>query len=314
MNQRDDWLKDKTVSCFKDKSLIVQRKVRSMLNKTIKMFEYEDLPKTIPQKDLEFILQVGGFAILTKVNNELYAFRGGLGGEPNPYYLPTIATVSNPALKFSKTLTIGKECVVMLNDFLYQGTVPILSHYCELLTEAELTLRMAIINARVPALTEADNDAAYESARAFFSKIEEGTEYGIISSEIGEFFGGIKTHDFFKQHYITETIEAIQYIKGTMYNEIGVNAAFNMKREAINEAEATLNEDLLYPTVDSMLEMREKGLEEINDLYNTKISVHLSSVWEQNRKQDDLEFEMREAEIEAEESISKEGDEADEDD
>lgn len=299
---RSDWVFSKFSSIITDKDAMLKQVVSSMLDKTLKMFKYKNLPETIPVKDLELILQVGGYAIFKEVDGKLYAFRGGLGGKPNVYYLPTLATIANPALNFSGNFKIDEDCVVMLNDYLYQGLTPLFNKYGSLLVEAEMSLRYAIINARVPALIEADNDATYQSAVDFFNKVVDGKDYGIVAS--GTFFDGIRSHDFYKQAYIKDIIESIQYIKGSWYNELGLNAAFNMKREAINEAEATLNEDILIPSVDTMLECRRIGLEKINSMYGTNISVDLDSVWKQNREQDSASLNKlkAEAEIEKEEA------------
>lgn len=297
VQSRNEWIFGNIRNPLEDKQYMLKHAVLQMLNKTTRMFKYTNLPESIPVKDLETQLQVGGFAIFKEVDGKLYSFTGGLGGKPNPYYLPTIATVANPALNYSKNLLIDEECVVMLNDHYYQGLMPLFSKYGNLLVEAELSLKYAIINARVPALIEADNDSTHKSAEHFFEKVVNGEGYGIISSK--EFFDGIRSHDFYKQAYIKDLIESIQYIKGSWYNEIGLNAAFNMKREAINEAEATLNEDILYPTVDTMLECRKIALEKINRMFGYNISVELDSVWEQNRKQEALTFDKEEAEIEA---------------
>lgn len=297
VNARNDWIFGCIRNPLADKNLMVQQNVLQMLNKTTKLFKYGNLPKTITVKDLETQLQVNGFAIFKTVNGELYSFTGGLGGEPNPYYLPTKAIIANPALRYNASLTIDEECVVMLNDHYYQGLMPLFSKYANLLAEAELSLKFAIINARVPALVQADNDNTAESAKDFFDKIEKGEKYGVIASN--DFFEGIKTQDFYKQTYIKDLIESIQYIKGSWYNEIGLNAAFNMKREAINEAEATLNEDILYPTIDTMLECRKLAVEKINAMFGTEITVDLDSVWKQNRVQEKLALEQKKADVEA---------------
>lgn len=294
--QRNDWVFGSIKNVLKDKDYLLKHTISQMLEKSIKMFKYNNLPDTIDTKDLELQLQCGGYAIWTEADGKLYTFRGGLGGTPNPYYLPTIAIVANPALNFNKSLKIDEECVVMLNDYLYQGLMPLFNKYGSLLTEAEISMKFALLNARVPALIEADNDSTADSAEKFFDKIELGEEFGVISSK--EFFDGIRSHDFYKENYIKDIIESIQYIKGSWYNEIGLNAAFNMKREAINEAEATLNEDILYPTIDNMLECRRKGLEKVNKMYGTNITVELDSVWAMNRKQDNIALEKEEAEVE----------------
>ena len=79
-----------------------------------------------------------------------------------------------------------------------------------------------------------------------------------------------------------------------------------MKREAINEAEATLNEDILYPALDTMLECRKLALEKVNAMYGTDITVEFDSVWFQNKKQEDLALDLKEAEIENMEQEPKE--------
>lgn len=293
---RNEWIISRCSNILDDKKSMLNHLVFQMLNKTVKIFKYNGLPDTIAVKDLETQLQVGGFAIWKKVDGKLYTFRGGLGGVPNPYYLPTIAIVANPALKYNAELKIDEECVVMLNDNYYQGLMPLFNKYGNLLVEAEISLKYAIINARVPALIQADNDNTYKSAEEFFKKVVDGSGYGIVSSK--EFFDGIRSHDFYKQAYIKDLIESIQYIKGSWYNELGLNAAFNMKREAINEAEATLNEDILYPTIDAMLDCRKQALEKINKMFGTNITVELNSVWEQNRKQEKLALEADEAQVE----------------
>lgn len=296
ITNRNEWIFGSIRNPLEDKEYMLKTAVIDMLQKSTRIFRYNNLPETIQAKDLETQLQVGGFAIWKDVNGQLYTFTGGLGGQPNPYYLPTIATVANPALNYTKNLTIDEDCVVMLNDNFYQGMIPMYSKYGNLLVEAEVSLKYAIINARVPALIQADNDNTYKSAVEFFKKVVDGKDYGVISSK--EMFDGIRSHDFYKQAYIKDLIESIQYIKGSWYNAIGLNAAFNMKREAINEAEATLNEDILYPTIDVMLECRKNALEKVNKMFGTNITVELDSVWEQNRKQQELQIKAEEVEIE----------------
>ena len=182
VSSRNEWIISKCSNILNDKDKMLQHLIFQMLNKTVKIFKYNGLPDTIKTKDLETQLQVGGYNIWKEVDGKLYTFRGGLGGEPNPYYLPTIATVANPALKYTANLKIDDECVVMLNDFYYQGLMPLFNKYGNLLVEAETSLKFAIINARVPALIQADNDNTYQSAIEFFDKVVKGKEYGIISN------------------------------------------------------------------------------------------------------------------------------------
>lgn len=296
MTQRNEWIFGEVKNVLDDKQYLLKHIIIQMLNQTTKMFKYSNLPETVNSKDIEIQLQVGGYNTWKVVKDNLYTFRSGLGGEPNPYYLPTISTVANPALKYTENLEIDKNCVVMLNDHFYEGLMPLHNKYGSLLVEAEISLKYAIINARVPSLIQADNDNTYESAKEFFKKITEGKDYGIILNK--GMFDGIKSHDFYQQQYIKDLIESIQYIKGSWYNALGLNAVFNMKREAINEFEANMNEDILYPTIDTMLECRKIGLEKVNKMYGLDISVELDSAWNKSRKEDNLNIELQEATIE----------------
>ena len=293
--QRNSWIFGKCNNILNDKEALKKQIISQMLTKTITIFKYGNLPETITDKDIEIITQVNGYSVWKEVDGKLYVFYGSLGGEPNPYYLPTLAIIANPALRYNASLKIDEECVVMLNDYLYTGLMPLFNKYGSLLTEADISLKYAIINARVPALLQSDNDNTYKSAQEFFAKIEKGDGYGIIASK--EFFEGIKSQDFYKQPYIKDLIESIQYIKASWYNEIGLNAQFNMKREALNSAESTLNDDILHPTIDVMLQCRKKAVEKINKMFGTNITVELNSVWEQNKIKEDIALQYREAEV-----------------
>ena len=119
----------------KEKETIANNIGYNTLNKMQSAFKWNNLPETIPQKWLEILLMVNGFAFITKVNGNLYAFYGGLGGEPDPYYQPTICVVANPALKFNKECKIGVDGVLVNNDTLRRGIIPIIGKYAGLLTE-----------------------------------------------------------------------------------------------------------------------------------------------------------------------------------
>ena len=305
---RDHWnFGDNLSNILNNKELLIRSHISNILNRATQMFKYTNLPETIKKKDLELQLLCNGFTVWKKVDGKWYTFFAGLGGTPNPYYLPTLAIVANPALKYNASLEIDEECVVMLNDNLYQGILPTITKYANLLVEAELTLKYAILNARIPMLLTADNDQAFASAKAIIDKVVKGEEYGmVVQTSTKLAFDGINSFDFCKDTHIKDVIEAVQYIKGSEYNEIGLNAAFNMKREAINEAEATLNEDILYPLCDTMLECRRDALKLINEKLiaegKPEITVEFNSVWAENRRHEKLTLDLIEAEVETMES------------
>ena len=281
---RSNWSFD---VCSQDLSLdkLTEYYIKDTLIRTQKMFNYNNLPKTIPKEQLELLLQRNGYAVITKVNGELYAFYGGLGGEPNEYYLPTIATVANPALKFSKSMVIDKECVVIKNDVMFMGLMPLIQSTSYLLAQADISFKYALINGRMKAIVTAPNDEVKASLDEMFKQIEKGSSLKVVVDD--DLMNELKVSPYGSNDNGIDIIELKQYIIGSFYQKLGIQSNFNMKREALNSAESALNDDILYPLIDEMLEERQKGVEKINELYGTNISVELSSVWKQLREQEE---------------------------
>lgn len=283
---------------FKNKDLCVDTHILYMLNRLQSMFKWEGLPESIPQRSLELYLMIGGHCCFAKWDDTLYVFQGGLGGEPDPYYMPTIYTVSNPALKMSNMFKIGIDCVVVPNDSMYAGLIPLCSRYATLLTENDLSIRIASINSRIPSLIGSPDDRTTKSAEKYLSDIEKG-ELGIIAENA--FLDGIRTQPYgstSNSNLLTNLIELEQYLRASWFNDLGLNANYNMKRESLNSSESQLNNDALLPLVDDMLNQRRIACEKINAMFGTNISVDLASSWEDNQEELDAEQDALETESE----------------
>lgn len=263
---------------IRDKDTAVTEFIANTLAKTQSMFEYEGLPDSIPQKELERLLQTTGNAFVTSVDGVLYALSGGKGGEPDVYGRATLYTVANPALKLSKTYDIQKDGVLIENDSNGESLLPLIGRYAVLHTDGLISLNTASILTRITMLISASDDKTKQSAEEFLRRIENG-EFSIIGENA--FFKGVnmQTAPTTNSVYITQLIELIQYYKASMYNELGLNANYNMKRERLNLGEVSMNVDVLLPYVDNMLKERQNAVEKINEMFDTEISVKLASSW-----------------------------------
>lgn len=260
------------------KKKCVRDYIMYMLCRTQKMFEYKGLPDTIPKRMLESYLQINGFACISEHNGKLYAYWGGLGGEPDEYYQPTVCVVSNPYQKLSKTFKIGEDCVIVRGDSYYLGLIPLFTKYATAMNENDISFSMASVITRMQALLSAPDDNTRESAKKYLDDLVAG-EFGVVASN--EFLDGIKVQPMVSsQRTFTDLIEYQQYLKASWYNEIGLNANYNMKREKLSTTESQMNSDALLPLVDDMLEQRKLGVEAINKMFGTDISVEFSSSWE----------------------------------
>lgn len=312
---RGDW---GAVDCNCDilnKTVSVRKYVWTMLNRTNQMFEYTGLPETIPKEILELYLQINGQCCITEVGGDLFALPGGLGGPPDPYYRPTLYIAAIPGLRdgdhsFSKSMKISNhlepfspvdysgECILVKNDTLMEGMLYMLSRYATQLTENDISIRSAQINARAHVNITAETDSEAVSARAYLSALEAGKLEIIMGKAMMDSLN-VQNISMNSANVIIQLIELQQYLKASWYNEIGLNANFNMKREYQSEEELQANTDVLLPLVDNMLECRKLAIEAVNKKYGTSISVDKNSSWENKQQERDVEQETKEAEKEA---------------
>lgn len=286
---------NKLVDYVVDKKRSAKSYIKYMLIRLQKMFAYKNLPDTIPREMLELYLMQGGKCFITKVNDELYAFQGTIGGEPDPYYRPTLFIVANPALKFNKSLDLWNDGVLMRNDSMWYGLMPLLCRYASMMAENLVTLRSADVMLRVVALLTAPNDATKVAAEEYLRKLEKG-QFGVIGEN--RFMEGIKMQSPPSNNgsYLTQFIELHQYLKASFYNELGLESNYNMKREAIGRNESAMDRDTLVPLCEEMLRCRQEDVSRLNDMYGTDISVDFDSAWLQNVKENELELQKLRAE------------------
>lgn len=301
-----------------DKRLSAKSYVRYMFLRLMKMFRYENLPDTLPQEMLEYYLLSNGTCFVTKVAGKIYAFVGGQGGEPDVYYRPTRYTFASPALNFSafaeisdsaatemnnRQWKVGSDGILVRNDSMWVGLYPLVARYATMMAENVLTIRTADVMLRITALISAPDDKTRLAAETYIRKLEKG-ELSVVGES--PFFSGVKLQSPPSNNgsYLTQFIELQQYLKGSFYNEIGLNANFNMKREAIGEGESSLNEDSLLPLCEDMLRCRKEDMQKISDLFalDPPITVEFDSAWEKNVRQMDAELDKLENEAKADSS------------
>ena len=248
-------------------------------NKTMAMFKYHNLPDSLPCYELENLLQKNGFACVAKVESELYAFDGGLGGEPDVYYRPTICTVANPALNLSKAFAINKDCVIVKNDSNMVGLSHTISKYNTLITENEITILIALINSRMSIIFSGADSATKTSAEQYLNMIKQG-KLGVISDNAFLESLSINMGNNTRNNVFEDLIRLNMYLKASLNNSIGLNSNTALKKERLITAEIDVNNTSLYPLIDDMLECRRIGVEKINELFGTEITVELNSSWD----------------------------------
>lgn len=260
-----------------DKHKLLKQFKSNQLNKSLTMFDWSGLPETIPQVELEKMLQINGYAVIAKYQGKLYAFQAGFSGQ-DPYNQPTKALVNNPALKNNTTYTIGTDCIVIKNDDMKQGLNGVYEYYGQRLIENQITMLMTDYNLRMPFTISSSDDQTTQSAKMYLKKIIDGS-LGVIGEQ--KLFKALSVTPTNSKQTATfaDLYGYQQFIIAQLNNTIGLATNNNMKRERLTTNEIEVNKNASYPLVDNMLKNRQQAVAAINQMFDTDISVEYSSIW-----------------------------------
>lgn len=278
---RVDWFAGcKGSSIFDNKDSLIKDYMMQFFMRTNQMFEYEGLPSTIPKEDYLLIKQSFGSATILKHEDKLYAFYGGLGGELNEYYHPTISVVTNPYLNIGRDFKIGEECIVIKNDLFYKGLWDINRKYAELLAECDISIRKCLMNIRIDNVVVSEDSTTDASIKDFFDAVKEGKFAHITTKKFME-DTLLQIHEVASKssNTLKDLIEMRNYIDSDWFITFGLNANYNMKRETLTDAETNVDDKTLIPLIKQMYDCEVKGWDEVNKKYGTSVKVRLSDVW-----------------------------------
>ena len=255
-----------------------------MLNKSLTMFEWKNLPETLPAVEIEKQLQTNGYSIIAKVEGNIYAFQGGFSGQ-DPYNQPTKAIVNNPSLNYNGTFTINDDCVIIKNDDMQQGLIHIYNKYGTLLIENQITMLMTDYNYRIPFTISSKDDSTTQSAREYLQKIIDGS-LGVIGE--AKLFDALKVTPTNNKgvNSFADLYGYQQFIEAQLNNTIGLATNNNMKRERLTTNEIEVNKNASYPLIDNMLRNRKQAVEKINKMFDLDIDVEFSSIWNGTNEDD----------------------------
>lgn len=260
-----------------DKHKLLKQFKNNQLNKSLTMFEWSNLPETIPAVELEKMLQINGYAVIAEYQGKLYAFQAGFSGQ-DPYNQPTKAIVNNPALKNNTTYTIGEDCIVIKNDDMKQGLNGIYEYYGQRLIENQITMLMTDYNLRMPFTISSSDDQTTQSAKMYLKKIIDGS-LGVIGEQ--KLFKALSVTPTNSKQTATfaDLYGYQQFIIAQLNNTIGLATNNNMKRERLTTNEIEVNKNASYPLVDNMLKNRQQAVDAINEMFDADIRVEYSSIW-----------------------------------
>lgn len=255
----------------------VRNIIDGVLNKTLTMFLYNNLPSSLPIDELEKILQLNGYGFVTMINGELVALKGTYNYDKvDIYNRPSQISCYLPNEKKQQLFNIS-DGIIIKNDYLERGLLPIFQKWGYLINESETTLTIANKYKRMVKTFIANDDATVESIKNYLSKVD-GGESSVIASNM--LWNSVKIDSDTNTNTLHELIEYDNYIKSELYKEIGLYSNDNMKKERLITSEVENGINSIFPLVDNMLNCRKQAINEINNKFETDISVEFTSSWE----------------------------------
>jgi len=251
--------------------------VDGILNKTLTMFLYDNLPDSLPIEEIEKILQLNGTGFITMIDDKMVILKGTYNYEKvDIYNRPYEINCYLPDKRKYEVFNIS-DGVIIKNDYLERGLLPIFKKWGYLINESEITLTIANRFKRMVKTFIANDDPTAESVKAYLNKIDNGETSLIIGNILWD---SIKVDGETNSNTLHELIEYDNYIKSELYKEIGLYSNDNMKKERLVKSEVENGLNSIYPLVDNMLNSRIEAIKKVNEKYNTNISVEFTSSWE----------------------------------
>lgn len=253
---------------------------QQLLKKTLRIFEYENLPPTLPSYELERSLIIKGYAGVIKVKGKLYApFTGNVFGY-DEYYRPDRFTYAQPILG-SASKKDGDDCAIIWHDSLAGVTGSegstlwyTIQRYARMLADVESSLHAQLINARGGRLGVAQNEATSRAVDMVYKKLEYGEITSIINpSSMLDTFQPLPLPDV-SNGLMWDFTRLRDYIMNCFLNEIGIKT-IEEKRERMITQEVECDEELLENNIMDMYTTRLNNVAWINEVFGTDIKVRL---------------------------------------
>lgn len=259
-----------------------------LLDYLLNMFEYDNVPETIPDREIEVNLLLTGHAVFFRDMGELICIPTQIYGF-DKYYRPTKATYGNVDVK-SKDLIFGKNAEVVFNNRIRGnilqmqgvdgGLLTMIQRYARQLADVESTTNIRVKNSRQTSFAVAKSQAMADQLKNLFNKVEVGEAEVLTDTPFLDAFQNVDIASKTDAEKVNDLLIAREKILATFFREIGVKFQQEQKKAQLTEDEVTADEQLLLINPLTMLNERIEGLKRVNDHFGTNIKVRINPAYD----------------------------------
>lgn len=254
------------------------------------MFDYTGLPETIDPLYLEQYLNISGIAAIGKVNGELFAAPfASRNGQLNQYGLGTECNAFIPNGENIRG-EIGKDVAIIYNNTNHTPQTDLFFD-TQIFTEIDKSTNSNVLFARIAPIFAAADDKTKEQIKAVIENVIAGNLETVVSENLLDMFGlqagteNVKILDVF-QH--PERVQYVQYLS-QLYDVImrrhfsrrglSIKTPTKAAQQSTDEIHGMDSVSWFYPL--NKLKARRDGVEMVNKIFGTSITVDFSEIWQQ---------------------------------
>lgn len=259
-----------------------------LLSLIMRMIIFDGLPDSIDPAWLKMCLYLGGRAAFfrdTKGDGELRALDCAIAGEPDIYYMPKQVLIVNPAFKgYTYTLDIAGDdvAIVYCRDVdRYQygrqtgGLYGLISTTAQLLADNTASLNVATKNMRLTNIIPVDDDNTKRSVDIAIKKMYDGDPVIAVQKTLIDKIEPIPLTAQTNTQQLLQLLQTRQYIYAHFYEQLGLKTHDQIKKERLITAELDEGADLALYNVMDVLSSITRGIDDVNRIFGTDITVRL---------------------------------------
>jgi hypothetical protein len=250
---------------------------KHLLNHLVTVFQWEGLEEDVPAEYLEMTLLLNGCCGFVKWEDKYIPMLCNPADKPDPYFRATSYIYANPVVGSGN---ISPNAVIfndMLGAWFPRDCNEVIDKYAHLLAAAEISLKIALKNARLTHIAVTDNEDDVANINKMFADVANGALATTVSTKtlIGD---GLKILPTVSNatDYLRQITEAREYLYNLFLSEFGIHANTVLKRERQLTGEIDMQIEKPMFNIESMLQARQKGAEKVNKELglNLKVSIN----------------------------------------
>ena len=247
------------------------------------IFKYENLPANLPQWELESRLIINGRAVVFKDKKYGIVTSFGYTSGVDIYNHANEFGYTQPILGSNDGMTNLVDGVIVYStniDKVYGGGAVgrRLLYYADLLSDIDVSKQLLLIGGRSTQSVIAKNDNAFRELKKFTEALINGDltvpkiESGVLDS-VESIFKDVRQQGVYT---LADLDLAQQNILKIFYTDFGIPYGYE-KSERLIVPEIAANNAMIDINVIDMLKCRQAGINAINDLYGTAITVRMEN-------------------------------------